>query len=208
MLHGAHRHFLHPGAATGPIMSSIILYVNKKELKQSLNEQFRERHPQLPPSLTISKIRNLKKSALLGCLELSIDIATTALAVIYFERLCLKSLVTKANRHLTMAVSLLLAYKFNEPVEEDYHSRLAALLDFMDRNWEVSRKQVFDAEFGAFVHLGFSLHVPHQHVFVGMSVLRTVRSTYLRTVRRTSIRAAGILYFSTRLALVLLVFHL
>jgi hypothetical protein len=167
MLHGAHRHFLHPGSTTGPIMSSIILYVNKKELKQSLNEQFRERHPQLPPSLTISKIRNLKKSALLGCLELSLDISTAALAVIYFERLCLKSMVTKANRHLSMAVSLLLAFKFNEPVTPEYLPKLEQLLDFMDRDWEVSKKQVFDAEFGAFVHLGFSLHVPHQHIFVG-----------------------------------------
>ena len=124
MHRGAHRYVQHPVAATGPIVSSVILFVNEKNLKQSLNEQFRERHPQLPPSLTLSKIRNLKKSALLGCMARNIELSTVALAVILFERLCLKGLVTKANRRLTMAVSLLLAYKFNECVTSQFHTRL------------------------------------------------------------------------------------
>jgi Cyclin, N-terminal domain len=135
-------------------------------LKNSLNEQFRERHPQLPPSLTVSKIRNLKKSALLGCMALCIEVSTIASAVIFFERLCLKGVITKANRKLTMAVSLLLSYKFNECVTSKFHSRLEAMLDFIDKDWKISKKEVFDAEFGAFVHLGFSLLVPHQHVFL------------------------------------------
>ena len=29
-----------------------------------------------------------------------------------------------------------------------------------------SKKEVFEAEFGAFVQLGFSLHIPHQHVYL------------------------------------------
>lgn len=144
----------------------MILFVNHKNLKQSLNEQFRERHPQLPPSLTLSKIRNIKKSALLGCMALGIEVATTACGVIFFERLCLKGLITKANRRLTMAVSLLLSYKFNECLTPKFHSRLEALLDFIDKDWKISKKEVFDGEFGAFVHLGFSLHVPHQHIFL------------------------------------------
>ena len=44
-------------------------------------------------------------------------------------------------------------------------------MDFVDREWSVARKQVFEAEFGAFVHLGFNLHVPHQHVFLVCSRL-------------------------------------
>lgn len=148
----------------GPIISSVILFVNEKTLKNSLNEKFRECHPQLPPSLTVSKIRNIKKSALLNCMALSIEVSTIASGVIFFERLCLKGLITKANRRLTMAVSLLLSYKFNECVTSKYHSRLYAMLDFIDRDWKISRKEVFDAEFGAFVHLGFTLLIPYQHV--------------------------------------------
>jgi len=125
----------------------------------------------LPPSLTLSKIRNLKKSAILGCMARNIELSTVALAVILFERLCLKGLVTKANRRLTMAVALLLAYKFNECVTSKFHTRLESMLDFVDKEWAVSKKQVFDAEFGAFVHLGFNLHVPHQHVFLVCSRL-------------------------------------
>ena len=181
LLHAEYRHMMQRAAATGPLISSVILYVNELQLKESLNEDFRERHPQLPPSLTLSKIRNLKKSALLGCFSLSLEVSTCALAVIYFERLVIKGMVTKPNRHLSMAVCLVLAYKFNEPVSSKYLSRLEALLHYVDREWEVTKKEVLDAEFGAFVHLGFSLHAPHQHVYLTYSrLLRLVN----RPIRR------------------------
>jgi hypothetical protein len=140
--------------------------VNKKELKENLNSRFHETHPHLPPSLTLSKIRSLKKVALLGCDSLKMEITTAAYAIIYFERLCLKGFVTKFNRRLTMSVCLLLATKFNENVTIKYHDRIVQLLDFFDREWEISRREVFNAEFGAFVHLGFSLHIPHPHVYL------------------------------------------
>lgn len=166
MLHGSHRYVLQRSTSTLPILGSIILFVNKQELKQSLNEQFRERHPTLPPSLTLSRIRTVKKAALLQCLSCGIEVATVAIAVINFERLCLKNYVTKINRKLAMAVSLTLAYKFNEcnSFSRAYLDKLVQLLDFFDREWHLSKRQVFDAEFGAFVHLGFSLHVPYQHI--------------------------------------------
>jgi hypothetical protein len=161
-------------------MSSIVLYVNEKDLKESLNERFHEMNPQLPPSLTLSKIRNIKKSSLLGCLSLDIDVCTVAIGVILFERLCLKQLVTKFNRHLSMAVALLLAFKFNETdLTDTNHRKLNQLIQFIDREWEISRKELFSAEFGALVHLGFSLHVPHQHVFV-------VFTRLLKLVHKTS----------------------
>ena len=171
MLHGAHRYVLQRKAATGPILSSIIHFVNKADLKESLNEKFRERHPNLPPSLTLSKIRNLKKETLLTCVSIGIEISTVAIAMINFERLCMKSLVTKYNRRLSMAVSLLLAVKFNETVYDDYHGMLNALLSFFDREWDLPKKQVFEAEFGAFVHLGFTLQLPFHHVYLMYSRL-------------------------------------
>ena len=84
MLHGSHRYVLQRSTSTVPIICSIILFVNKQELKQSLNEQFRDLHPSLPPSITLSRIRNVKKTSLLQCMAMGIEIATVALAVINF----------------------------------------------------------------------------------------------------------------------------
>lgn len=181
MLHGSHRYVLQRKASTGPIISSIIHFVKKQDLKLSLNEKFRERHPTLPPSLTLSKIRNLKKVTLLTCISIGIEISTVAMAMINFERLCMKGLVTKYNRRLTMAVSLMLAVKFNETVYDNSPGEttlgrptsavLNALLNYFDREWDLPRKQVFDAEFGAFVHLGFTMHMPFPHVYLMYSRL-------------------------------------
>lgn len=166
LLHGSHRYVLQRSGCTGPIISSIILFVNKKELKDSLNEQFREKHPNLPPSLTLSKIRNLKKQALLTCDFIGFELATVAIAMINFERLCMKGLVTKFNRHLTMATCLTLAVKFNESLNASYHDNIGRLYHFFDREWNLPKKVVFEAEFGAFVQLNFSLHLPYPHVYL------------------------------------------
>ena len=69
----------------------------------------------MPPSLTLSKIRAVKTRALFGCHKGGVEVATVALACVYFERLCLDCRVDKLNRKLTMGACLMLAYKFNEP---------------------------------------------------------------------------------------------
>jgi hypothetical protein len=68
----------------------------------------------MPPSLTLSKIRSLKQQALVACIRARIEISTLALAIIYFERLCLDCRVDKSNRRLSFAACLLLASKVNE----------------------------------------------------------------------------------------------
>ena len=192
LLHGEHRHMLQRSAITGPVLSSVILYVNDQALKEHLNEQFRESHPALPPSLTLSKIRSLKKQVLIGCLAMDLEVSTVALAVISFERLILKGLITKLNRRLAMSTCLLLAYKFNELQLHDVEvgtvgvispsmhkaSQLDAIFMFVDQKWSISRRQLFDAEFGTFVHLGFTLHVPAPQLF-------TVFTRLLKLVNRT-----------------------
>ncbi len=42
-------------------MSSIISWVQARELRAEINEQFRLKHPHLHPSLTLSKIRKIKQ---------------------------------------------------------------------------------------------------------------------------------------------------
>jgi hypothetical protein len=61
-----------------------------------------------------------------------------------------------------------------------------AVLEFADRAWSIPKKevlssttvpipplhidahllQIMDAEFGAFMHLNFSLHIPHEHIYI------------------------------------------
>lgn len=163
LLYGSHRYALPRTATTGPVISSIILYVNKKELKESLNDQFHEKHPQLPVTLTLSKIRKLKKNMLFICLRNEIELSTVAITFINFERLCFKGVVTKVNRKLTMAVSFLLAYKFNESVSPK-SKQMESMFEFFDTEWKIPKKEIFEAEFGAFIHLGFLMHIPNQHI--------------------------------------------
>jgi hypothetical protein len=152
----------------------VILFVNHKELKQDLNEQFREKFPHLPASLTLSKIRNLKKKTLLACVQLGIEVSTAAIAFILFEQLVLQGMIAKENRKLSMAVCLVLAAKFNEE-----KLVLDPLFEFFDRTWSLEKKEVISAELGAFVNLDFSLHVSQQHIFV-------VCTRLLKVLLRTS----------------------
>lgn len=214
--HGRTRQLNVGGPGLGPVVFSIIHFRKPKQLKEELNKQFRERHPTLPPSLTLSKIRRLKKQAAIACYEgLGVELGTLALACVYFEKLCLLSLVTKSNRRLAFATCLILSYKFQEQglrgstgngwQEEreskimsvsgsfdsfrDPHLRqksrssitggnnacnLSRLLEWIDREWCVSKKQVLEAEFGVYINLKFALHVPAcevQHHFARLCKL-------------------------------------
>jgi hypothetical protein len=71
----------------------------------------------MPSSLTLSKIRSLKEQALRAAIHAKLEISTVALAVVYFERLCLDCRVDKSNRRLSFAACLLIAIKINEDLK-------------------------------------------------------------------------------------------
>ncbi|KAL3922203.1 MAG: hypothetical protein SGILL_002330 [Bacillariaceae sp.] len=71
----------------------------------------------MPPSLTLSKIRSLKEQALMAAIKAKLEISTVALAIVYFERLCLDCRVDKSNRRLSFAACLLIAVKINEDLK-------------------------------------------------------------------------------------------
>ena len=125
----------------------------------------------MPPSLTLSKIRNIKQQALVACVNANVEVSTVALACVYFERLCLDCRVDKSNRRISFAACLLLAYKLNEPHvaivntqvhNEEEESKLstmsfakrttkssnifALLLDFFTQEWELSLERLFASE--------------------------------------------------------------
>jgi len=144
----------------------------------------------MPPSLTLSKIRNIKQQALLACIDSNIEVSTVALACVYFERLALDCRVDKSNRRLTFAACLLIAIKINEanvalvtetPSKNTKKSVgvikswiktnkggdvFASILEFFTHDWGLSLKTLFAAEFGVFAALNFKLHAtPSQVAF-------------------------------------------
>jgi hypothetical protein len=167
----------------------------------SANEGPKEKTVRMPPSLTLSKIRSVKHQTLLAAVKAQLEIGTVALACVYFERLCLDCRVDKSNRRLSFAACLLLAAKLNEPNvglvmrreqssgEENMTARLtssarpnkrsstmfASLLEFFTQEWSLSLKHLFDAEWGVFAALGFSLHVsPSQVTFHFKRLMKTL----------------------------------
>lgn len=167
----------------------------------SATEGPKEKTVRMPPSLTLSKIRSVKHQTLLAAVKAQLEIGTVALACVYFERLCLDCRVDKSNRRLSFAACLLLAAKLNEPNvglvmrreetvgEENMTARImssarpnkrsstmfAALLEFFTQEWSLSLKHLFDAEWGVFAALGFSLHVsPSQVTFHFKRLLKTL----------------------------------
>ena len=140
---------------------SVLPYTKKKDLKAELNEVFREKNPYLPASMTLSKIRNLKREVLDIAKRLNIELSTVALSYVYFEKLVLKRVVEKANRKLVMSVCLLLALKFNESTGANA-GRIKSLLEEIDRVQGLSPKQVLTAEFAVFSHLLFRLNVSNK----------------------------------------------
>jgi hypothetical protein len=68
---------------------SVIQYARAADLKQELNDQFRQRHEDLDPTLTLSKIRNLKLQLLQVTLVENLELTTLAKAYVFFEKLVL-----------------------------------------------------------------------------------------------------------------------
>lgn len=133
----------------------------------------------MPPSLTLSKIRNVKHQALMAAVGFDMEVSTVALACVYFEQLCLDTRVDKSNRRLCFAACLMLAAKINEKnvrldiqtqddEDEGKIARLhalvkptkasstivqtmfASLLEFFAHDWHLSLKTLFVAEWGVF----------------------------------------------------------
>lgn len=151
---GKHRMVMNlPG-----FVESVVPYVKPHDLKAQLNEQWALLHENISRSLTLSKIRAAKRDLAAVALEADAEIATVALAHVYYERLVLRGVVNKPNRKLIAAVSLLLAAKWNEP------KVVRALLQGIERALGIPRAVVCRSEFSVYVELGFALRVEPAHV--------------------------------------------
>ncbi|CAH0486101.1 unnamed protein product [Peronospora farinosa] len=180
---GRHRHVVRGDKSLGPIVSSILLFVKPHELKDELNQKFQEKHAWWlqDPSLSLSKLRHLKRDAIMCSQRLNLEVATMALACVLFEKLVLQHYVTKANRKLYMAVCFLLAAKFNEPDERKRVIR--ELLEDIDRVHALPSRDVLTAEFTVYAQLSFDLHVPiaevHPHFVRLLKLIESNPRKYL-----------------------------
>eukprot|EP00127_Corallochytrium_limacisporum_P001999 Clim_evm6s97 gene=Clim_evmTU6s97 len=130
---------------------SILQYVKASELKRDLNEQFKERYPQI--LITFSKMRSLKRVMLECALQAQLEMSTVGLAYTYFERLVLQQQVVKRNRKPVAAGCLLLAAKFSDPK----CNHLDSLLEIMDKEFNIEKESILWHEFDIFAALDFDL---------------------------------------------------
>jgi len=139
---------------------SVIPFVRPRRRKEELNDQFRTSHPQLHPSMTLSKLRNLQKDLCdIATTNPEVDLSTVALAWVFFEKLVLGDVVRKHNRKLLAGACLVLAFKFNQETDRSSVRRLATCIRKLDRKDQLNLAALNDAELKVFVWLKFSLHI-------------------------------------------------
>ncbi|KAI9338120.1 hypothetical protein BD770DRAFT_400808 [Pilaira anomala] len=128
------------------------------DLKREVNEQFRLNHPEIPPEITLSKIRAIKLHLFEIGKQLDLEVSSIAHAYVYFEKLIIKNMVTKKNRKLIAACCLYLATKVNEAKGTWFKP----LLEAMDDQLNVDPKEIHEHEFAVFADLEFNLYVPRR----------------------------------------------
>lgn len=150
----------HPDLKTGKnktvitlpgFLGTIIQPSTTQEIKKELNQHFKEAHPDL--MMTLSNIRGLKEMMCNVGLAQNLELSSIAFAYVYLEKLVLKNYLTKQNRKVIAAVCLLLATKVNDSKDTDF----GAFMSTLEREMEVSKKEVYANEFSVYVALEFSL---------------------------------------------------
>ena len=155
---GKHRTVLNlPG-----FRASIIPFINANDLKEELNEQFRQKHSWIDPQLgiTLHKIRKFKRKLLDVAIDQDLEPSTIALSYVFLEKLMLKNIIHKENLNLIGSTCLLLAIKFND--KKIFGTQVKDMIEAFQKYIDVDSKLILSHEFDVFAKLSFSLFVDPQ----------------------------------------------
>lgn len=138
------------------LLASIDHFTKAEFLKRELNEKFRNLHPEVHPSLTLSQIRNVKARILAIAVGENLEAATVARSFVYLEKLIIKTMVWKGNRRAVAGCCLLLAAKATDSKKTQY----PFIIDRLAAELAVERKELLNLEFPIMATLHFRLQIP------------------------------------------------
>lgn len=123
---------------------SVLPYIDSKDLKSELNEQFAYLHPEVcSGGVTLTKLRRIKAKIVplaLGTLEES----TVALCYCLIDKVLRTGKITKRNLRLTIAICLFLSVKVNE---DKSTKKLIVIRKEIAKTIGVSSRNILEHEF-------------------------------------------------------------
>ncbi|KAF2075287.1 hypothetical protein CYY_003416 [Polysphondylium violaceum] len=151
---------------------SIFPFIKKGAIKEELNEQFRQKHQWITqPSMTLSKIRKMKRKLKKISILSGFEVSTLALSYVLLEKLIIKNMISKPNFRLYGAACLLLAAKFNDT--KAFDRELSDFFEAVEKKFSISKKDLIHAEFLVFTHVSFGLFVDFHEVLPHLNRLKS-----------------------------------
>ncbi|XP_065669473.1 CDK5 and ABL1 enzyme substrate 1 isoform X5 [Hydra vulgaris] len=134
---------------------SIIQFAKPSELKKDINERFRERFPQV--TITLTKLRSLKSEIIEIGKKCNLELSVIAYSFVYFEKVILKSRVTKHNRKYIAGSCLLLALKFQAEVQS---KDIKHHIENIAEQFRLNARDLLACEVQVLILLEFALMLP------------------------------------------------
>jgi len=150
-------------------MTSIISYAKPSEVKKDINERFKEKFPQV--TITLTKLRSIKAELLQISVKMSLDPAVLASCYFYFEKVTLKTKITKQNRKCIAGACLLLSIKFFD----DFHSKnIHLFIEAITDQFRLTHKDLLSCELQVLILLEFALLTKLHNVYVNYKRVESV----------------------------------